>query len=118
RGGQGWGHLHEGVAMGHLSEEPTPSQPQPARRFLPPCYALAVSGLPPREQLFNASLCHDGGALFEVQERLSKPNSRSSSRSLDLEVGAASPAIIPRGSAGAGAAATGAAARSSSGAER
>ncbi|CBN74487.1 aldehyde dehydrogenase, putative [Ectocarpus siliculosus] len=118
RGGQGWGHLHEGVAMGHLSEEPTPSQP--ARRFLPPCYALAVSGLPPREQLFNASLCHDAGALFEVQERLSKPNSRSSSRSLDLEVGAASPAIIPRDSAGvAAAAATGAAtARSSSGAGR
>ncbi|CAM9885048.1 unnamed protein product [Ectocarpus sp. 6 AP-2014] len=118
RGGQGWGHLHEGVAMGHLSEEPTPSQPQPARRFLPPCYALAVSGLPPREQLFNASLCHDAGALFEVQERLSKPNSRASSRSLDLEVGAASPAIIPRDSAGVAAAAAAATARSSSGAGR
>ncbi|CAN0427394.1 unnamed protein product, partial [Ectocarpus fasciculatus] len=94
-------------------------QPQPARRLLPPCYALAVSGLPPREQLFNASLCHDAGALFEVQERLSKPSSRSSSRSLDLEVGAASPAVIARGSgAGTGAATGAAATRSSAGAGR
>ena len=40
-----------------------------AAQQLPPCYALAVSGLPAREQLFNGSLCHDAGALFDFQVR-------------------------------------------------
>lgn len=26
RGGHGWGHLHSGVAMGHLSESTSPSE--------------------------------------------------------------------------------------------
>lgn len=30
---------------------------------LPACYALVVSGLPPREQLFNASICSKFGAF-------------------------------------------------------
>lgn len=38
-------------------------------RRLPPCYALAMSGLPAREQLFNTSLCHDAGALTDIQVR-------------------------------------------------
>ncbi|CAM9930767.1 unnamed protein product, partial [Scytosiphon promiscuus] len=104
RGDQGWGHLHSGVAMGHLSDQASPSQAQQASR-LPPCYALAVSGLPAREQLFNGSLCHDAGALMDIQERLSKQSSRNSPRSRDVEVGAASPAVFRRGPPGVAAAA-------------
>lgn len=50
---------------------------QEARHLLPPCYALAVSGLPPREQLFNGSLCHDAGALFDFQVRTHHATNRA-----------------------------------------
>eukprot|EP00752_Nemacystus_decipiens_P004113 g3763.t1 len=101
RGGQGWGHLHSGVAMGHLSDRGSSPPAQEAQQ-LPPCYALAVSGLPPREQLFNGSLCHNAGALYDFQERLSKPaSSRSASRSRDIEVGTTPPAVLQRVPAGA-----------------
>ncbi|CAN0000500.1 unnamed protein product [Ascophyllum nodosum] len=94
RGMEGWGHLHSGLAMGHLSAQASPPDDRKGRR-LPPCYALAVSGLPPREQLFNGSICHDGGAVFEMGERLSKPNSRLAPNS-DVEVGASAPAVLSR----------------------
>ena len=39
---------------------------------VPPCYALVTSGVPPVEQIFNGSLCHDGGALEFSSDDASK----------------------------------------------
>lgn len=49
-----------------ILSDASPLQADKLRGF-PPCYAVAVSGLPPREQLFNGSLCHDGGALLSMK---------------------------------------------------
>lgn len=58
---------------------------------LKPCWAVATSGVPVREQLFNASICHY--ALFNLFQH----DSRSFGRSVDagtLEV--ATPILVHR----------------------
>ncbi|CAM9444641.1 unnamed protein product, partial [Discosporangium mesarthrocarpum] len=79
-----------------------PSQTQAASLArLPPCYAIVVSGVPPREQLFNTSLCNQAGPLGGVQERLHRRVENRRGR-LDAEVGAAIPLFLRVGGGGRG----------------
>ena len=61
--------------------------------MLRPCWAVATSGVPVREQLFNASICHHSPFnLFQHGEF-----SRSFSRTPDLgSLEVATPILIPR----------------------
>ncbi|CAM9406606.1 unnamed protein product [Choristocarpus tenellus] len=103
-GGHDWGRLYQGVALGRLFrdegvqlEHSTPSEVSMAVRAgrLPSCYTIVVSGVPPREQLFNGSLCNEVGPLGAVQERLHNRAEYRRGRS-DTEVGAATPLAVVR----------------------
>ncbi|ONK73652.1 uncharacterized protein A4U43_C04F33860 [Asparagus officinalis] len=79
---------HVQVVGGHGAEQRVVTG---SMEVLKPCWAIATSGVPVREQLFNASICHH--ALFNLFQH----DSRSFGRSVDvgtLEV--ATPILVHR----------------------
>lgn len=60
---------------------------------LRPCWAVATSGVPVREQLFNASICHHSAFNFFQHGEYSRYYGRTSDVT-SLEV--ATPILIPR----------------------
>lgn len=59
---------------------------------LRPCWAVATSGVPVREQLFNASICHHSPYIFQHAEF-----TRHFGRTQDLaSLEVATPILIPR----------------------
>jgi hypothetical protein len=65
------------------------------------CHALARSGLPPIEPLFNGSLCDDGGPLDEFFDRAAQYMSGTHTDRASVE--AVPPLAVPRCAAGASA---------------
>jgi len=63
---------------------------------LGPCSAVALSGLPPREQLFNGSLCDDRGSFAEAFSDPTSLDSRASRAHRLYEVGVARPVLLHR----------------------
>lgn len=68
--------------------------PTKGHAMLPPCSAVALSGVPPREQLFNGSLCDDHGSFFGLND----PRRLSRQRKMDHAepVRAATPVMLHR----------------------
>lgn len=80
--------LHIQAVGAHGAEQTVVSG---SMEVLRPCFAVATSGVPVREQLFNASICHHGLNLFPHGDL-----SRAFRRMHDLSpLEVATPILIP-----------------------